>query len=96
MIGHEGGMWGVTVEFTIKYKKPIPLDVEIRVIGRITNDTGRFFEGNGEVLLPGGEIAATGAGKYLKLPLERIADFDAAEQEWKVTSSPNDPKTIEI
>lgn len=96
MIGQEKGMWGVTVEFAIKYKKPVPLDAELRVVGRITNDSGRLFEGTGEILLPDGEIAATGTGKYIRLPLEKIADFDATAQEWRVTTTPDDPKSIEI
>lgn len=93
---YEEIMWGVTVEFTTKFKKPIPLNEELRVVGRITSDTGRFFEGTGEILLPNGEVAATGIGKYIKLPLEKIADFDATEQEWRVLQSEHDPKTIEL
>jgi acyl-coenzyme A thioesterase PaaI-like protein len=96
MIGHEEGMWGVTVEFVIKFKKAIPLNQELRVVGRITSESTRFFEGTGEILLPDGEIAATGSGKYIKLPLEKIADFDAAEQEWKIVEKDNDPRAIEL
>jgi acyl-coenzyme A thioesterase PaaI-like protein len=96
MMRYEEMMWGVTVEFTTKFKKPIPLDQELRVVGRITNDTSRFFEGTGEILLPDGEVAATGYGKYIKLPLEKIADFDAAEQEWKIVHREHDPKIIDL
>ncbi|MEK6754542.1 MAG: PaaI family thioesterase [Bacteroidota bacterium] len=96
MMRYDEVMWGVTVEFTTKYKKPIPLNQELRVVARITNETSRFFEGTGEILLPDGEVAATGAGKYIKLPLEKIADFDAKEQEWKVVASDHDPKVIEL
>jgi acyl-coenzyme A thioesterase PaaI-like protein len=96
MMHHEEMLWGVTVEFTTKFKKPVPLNQELRVVGRITSDTSRFFEGTGELLLPDGEVAATGIGKYIKMPLEKIADFDATEQEWKVVSSDHDPKTLEF
>jgi hypothetical protein len=96
MVAHPENLWGVTVEFTTKFKKPIPLDKELRVIGRITGESSRFFEGTGEILLPDGEIGATGIGKYIKLPLEKIADFNAEEQEWKVTPKDNDPKTIDL
>ena len=89
-------MWGVTVEFTTKFKKPIPLNEELRVVGRITSENSRFFEGTGELLLPNGEVAATGVGKYIKMPLEKIADFDTDEQEWKVVPSEHDPATIEL
>jgi acyl-coenzyme A thioesterase PaaI-like protein len=95
-INREGIMWGVTVEFTTQFKKPIPLDVELKVVGRITKENNRFFEGTGEVLLPDGAVAAVGVGKYLKLPVEKISDFDTDEQEWKVVTSDQDPKTVEF
>lgn len=91
----DGQVWGVTMEFSTRFLKPVPLDVELRVVGRIVKEEGRYFEGTGEILLPGGEVAATGVGRYLKLPIEKIANFDQAEQEWQVLASPADPREIE-
>jgi acyl-coenzyme A thioesterase PaaI-like protein len=96
MIRHDDAIWGVTVEFTVKFKKPIPLNTELRVVGRISTESSRFFEGTGEILLPDGEVGASGIGKYLKLPIEKIADFDVAGQEWRVSDAGNDPKEIEL
>ena len=31
-----------------------------------------------------------------KLPLEKIADFDAGEQEWRVVPAEGDPQVVEI
>jgi uncharacterized protein (TIGR00369 family) len=93
---YEETMWGVTVEFTTSFKKPVPLGQELRVIGRITNENSRFFEGTGEILLPGGEVAATGKGKYLKMPLDKIADFGRAEQEWRVVTTNRDPRSFDV
>ena len=89
-------IWGVTIEFDTRYRKPVPLTEEIRVIGRITNEAPRYFEGTGEILLSDGTVAIEGRGKFIKLPLEKIADFDYDEQEWKVTPSPNDPEYVEL
>ena len=96
MITHDDDIWGVTLEFTIRYKKPIPLDKELRVIGRITQERRRFFKGTGELLLPDGTIAAEATGKYLKFPLAEIADFDFEEQEWKIIQSEKDPRFVDI
>jgi acyl-coenzyme A thioesterase PaaI-like protein len=96
MMKYEEDYWGVTVEFTSKYKKPVPLDEELRVIGRITKDTRRIFEGTGEIILQDGSVAVEGYGKYIKLPLSKIADFDPETQEWKVVPSASDPEVIEI
>lgn len=89
-------IWGVTVEFSVRYKKPVPLDQELRVVGRITNQRSRMFEGTGEILLPDGQVAVEGHGKYIKLPLEEIADFDYEEQDWKAVLSEEDPEEIEL
>ena len=96
MIQSEGDIWGVTVDLQIRFKKPVPLDEELRVIGRITKDSNRFFEGTGELLLQDGSVAATGHGKYLKVPLEKIADFDVDHQEWQVVQSDDDPKSFQL
>lgn len=96
MIKSSGEVWGVTVELNIRFKKPVPLDQELRVIGRITKDSSRFFEGTGELLLEDGTIGAEGHGKYLKVPLERIADFDVDAQEWRVIMTDADPDSFEL
>ena len=93
---NEDEIWGVTVEFNVRYKKPVPLDQELRVVGRIINQNRRLYEGTGEILLPDGEVAVEGRGKYLKLPLEEIADFDFEEQDWKAVLDEDDPKEIEL
>ena len=93
---YDGDIWGVTLEFTTRYKKPIPLDKELRVIARITLERRRFFKGTGELLLPDGSVGAVGYGKYLKFPLEEIADFNFWEQEWKVTPAERDPQEVEL
>ncbi|MFH1943293.1 MAG: PaaI family thioesterase [bacterium] len=96
MMNQTENYWGVTVEFTSRFKKPVPLDEEIRVIGRITKISSRIFEGTGEIFLKDGSVAVEGYGRYIKLPLSKIADFDAEEQEWRVTALPDDPVDVEV
>lgn len=89
-------MWGVTVELNLKYKKPVPLNEELKVVGRITRDTSRLFEGTGEILLSNGEVAVTAQGKYFKMPVDKITESEFQEDEWKVISSDIDPEEIDI
>ncbi len=90
----EQDLWGVTINFSTRYRKPVPLDEEIRVIGRIDHIANRYFEGSGEILLKDGTVAVEGKGKFIKLHIDDIADFDTEEQEWKVTPTPNDPEFV--
>lgn len=88
--------WGVTVELNLQYKKPVPLNEELKVVGRITRDTRRLFEGTGEIILSNGDVAVTAQGKYMKMPIEKIADFDEDREEWKVELSDKDPEEIDL
>jgi len=76
------GVWGVTAELTLRYRKPLPLTGEVRAVGRITRDTRRLFEGTGEILLEDGSVAVEASGKYLKMDLGEITDDDFDQREW--------------
>jgi hypothetical protein len=84
------------VEFTTRFKKPVPTDRPVRVVGRIVKEGSRIFEGTGEILLEDGSVAVEGQGRYIKMPLESIADFDRDAQEWKVVPLAGDPKDVEV
>lgn len=96
MVRYDEDIWGVTLEFTSRYKKPVPLDEELHVISRITKDTNRMFEGTGEILLKDGTVAVEGRGKYMKVPLEQIADIDTEELERRVVPSQKDFEEVEL
>ncbi len=87
--------FGVTIELNVKYKKPVPTDVELKVVGRITKDRGRIFEGDGEIYLPDGTIAVSASGKYLKRDLKQISDVEFTQEEW-FKSDAQDLEKIEI
>ncbi len=94
--GRDEETWSVTVELKTRFKKPIPLDSELRVIGRVTHDGSRFFEGTAELILANGDVAVTGQGKYLKLRLDQIGEFDHEEDKWRVAPRPDDPRAIDL
>ncbi len=64
--------WGVTVELTLRYKAPVPVGEMVTVVGRLTRDTRRIFEAEGELMTADGKVAVVAHGKYLKIPLEQI------------------------
>ncbi len=94
MMHHEKEVWGVTIEFTARYKKPVPIGEKLHVIGRITQNSTKCFEGTGEILLPDGNVAVEGKGRYIKMPIEKIADFD--QLSWEVINSDCDFEHITL
>lgn len=96
MMIEEPQMWGVTVELELKYKKPVPLDVPLKVVGRITKNTRRIFEGTGEILLEDGTVAVTAQGKYIKMSIDKITTQEFIEsQEMHLEVSKQDPEFID-
>lgn len=78
----DSDVWGVTVDFTIKFRKPVPLNGPLTAVCRITKETKRSFEGKGYLLLQDGRVAAEASGKYLKMSIDKIADMDIEGGEW--------------
>jgi acyl-coenzyme A thioesterase PaaI-like protein len=94
--GKDDQVWGVTLELTTKFRKPIPLDQELKIVGRVLVDGPRFFEGTGEIVLENGDIAVSAAGKYLKVPIDKITDVVMDSSDWFYNESSADPTDIEI
>ena len=82
--GEQPMTWGVTAELSVRFRKPVPLGVELTARGRITRDIHHIFEGTGEIYLPDGTVAASAHGKWVRLKLADIAGMEAEELGWKV------------
>ncbi|MEI7726523.1 MAG: PaaI family thioesterase [Bacteroidota bacterium] len=94
--GKSDQVWGVTLELTTKFRKPIPLDQELKIVGRVLKEGPRFFEGTGEIVLENGEIAVSAAGKYLKVPIDKITEAVMDESDWFYNENSADPAEVEI
>lgn len=91
--------WSVTVDLRIRFKKPVPLETDLKALGRITRMNRKIFETTGEIYLPDGTVAAEGWGKFFRgTPgeLEGLEDSEAYLEGWQVMDSPEDPTEIEI
>ena len=82
MASHDDETFGVTIELKLRYRKPVPYDIELKAVGRITGDNGRIFQGSGEIYLPNGEVAVSAEGRYLRRRLDQITDSEFIANEW--------------
>ena len=94
--GKDEQIWSVTLELKTRFRKPIPLGQELKIVARITSEGNRSFEGTGEIVLPNGEIAVSAEGKYMKVNIERIAENMEVDDNWFLPDSKDDPSEIEI
>lgn len=77
-------VWGVTVEMALRYHAPVPLGVELTARGRITRDRSRTAETSAEIYLPDGTVAVSATGKFMKMPLDQIAEGATDALGWQV------------
>jgi len=92
----EPDCWGVTVELNLRYKRPVPTEADLKAIARVTRNSRKIFEGCGELLLPDGTVAVEAFGRYMKMPVDKIADDDFVDKEWYLLEEENDPEEMEI
>lgn len=93
----EPGIWGVTVELELKYRKPVPYDIPLRVVGRVTENNRRLFRGEGQILLENGEVAVEAKGRYMKLPIDKITEGNfSMDEEMFLLEDENDPREITL
>lgn len=75
---------GITVTLTLRFCKPVPLETGLTAVARITREWPRMFEATAELHLPDGEVAAEASGRYVKVDLAGMPDFDMQREEWYV------------
>jgi len=95
MIKDDKDVFGVTIELTIRYRKPVPLNQELKVVAKVTNDRGKLVEGVGKLILPNGDVAVTAKGKYMRRDIKDIVDGEFQGEEW-MESDAEDFDTIII
>jgi len=56
---------GVTAELTVRFKKPLPVDTEVFIKGKITDVKGRIALTSGEISDASGTVYATGKARFI-------------------------------
>ena len=94
---HEPDFWGVTVELSIKYLKPVPLDQELKAVGYITNNRRLIFEGEGYLCDNQGVILATCTAKYMKQPVDVIVqEENFIKEQWIYVADDESPQSFDL
>lgn len=92
----EPDIWGITLELNIKYLKPIPYNKQIMVLARVTESKDKVFYSSGEVVLEGGEVAASATGVYFKADPSRLSTMGLTDSGLKVYHEECDPEFVEV
>lgn len=82
--------WAVTTHLEIAFKKPVPYHQRLVCLARITSSNRKLFTGEGELILPDGEIAATAKAKYFKQKLDAITEAGDDRFGWRPLAEEED------
>jgi len=74
--------FAVTIDLSLKFRKPVPLGEEVKAVAWATNETARVFEGKGEIHLADGTVAVEASAKYLKMDVQAIAPGGLPGTDW--------------
>jgi uncharacterized protein (TIGR00369 family) len=88
-------VFGVTMELTVRFRKPVPLNVPLRVIAEVTKHSNRLFAGEGKLLLQDGSVAAEATARYLHMEVDSIAEGGLSEPDWHPDERKL-PATVEV
>ena len=75
----------MTARFAVRFRKPVPINQELRVASRVTAERGRRIEICAE-LHDGGTLLADAEGAFLHVPLEHFLatpEGRAAGEAWR-------------
>ena len=69
-------IWAVTIDLSVKFRKPVPLNQTLYCESKITELNKRTFTGEGKLFCSDGAIVATATAKYFIVPIEKIVNDD--------------------
>jgi acyl-CoA thioesterase FadM len=77
-------VWAVTGRLEVKFRKGVPLDQELTIVGEMVNSRSRSYEARGEIRLPDGTVLAEGNALYIRIPDEAVEKVKSELDFWQV------------
>jgi acyl-coenzyme A thioesterase PaaI-like protein len=77
-------VWAMTGRLEIKFRKPVPLDQELTIVGELTRNRSRAYEARGEIQLPDGTTLIEGSGMYIRIPDDDVEQAKSELDFWQV------------
>ena len=75
-------IWGVTMDMSLKFKKPVPLEQIIYSVSKIIKRSSIGFKGEGYLCDTSGVILASGEATYFIMLPEKISSVALDETNW--------------
>jgi acyl-coenzyme A thioesterase PaaI-like protein len=73
-----------TAQLTIRYRKPVPLNQPLKILGHAGESRGHISKARGEIFGPDGQLLAQADAVLIDIPQETLKNMDEAAIGWKV------------
>ena len=74
----------MTLKLEIKYRRQVPTETPLKIVGRLLQVRGRRAITHGEILLPDGTVAAEAEALMIELPADAVTAADIEALGWRV------------
>jgi acyl-coenzyme A thioesterase PaaI-like protein len=74
----------MTAKIEIRYRKPVPTETQLTLVGRLLKDQGRLAIAHSEIRLPDGTVAAEAEVTLAQIPKEYVPNADLDTLGWRV------------
>ncbi|MBN1317039.1 MAG: PaaI family thioesterase [Anaerolineales bacterium] len=74
----------MTLKIEVKYRKPVPTETPLRVVGRLKTRRGSRVSAHSEIILPDGQVAAEAEALLTEMPGQMLGDADLEALGWKI------------
>lgn len=82
----------VTASLSVRYRKPVPVDTPLRIIGRVIDDKGKVIKVAGEVLGPNDILLAESQAVLVEVPQDFFGEVFNEQESWQVY--PDEPVEV--
>jgi acyl-coenzyme A thioesterase PaaI-like protein len=65
-------IWGVTMNLSVKYRKPVPLDKPLKIVAEITENNAHTFKGTAQMFDGSGLLLAESEALYYKIAYDQM------------------------
>jgi acyl-coenzyme A thioesterase PaaI-like protein len=85
MSGEEPSRWMVTASLSIRYRKPVPVERPLRLVGTLKEDNGLIIRAHGSILDENGKLLAEGDAVMANAPMTmQMSIDDLTTEDWKI------------
>ncbi len=76
----------MTAKMEIKYRRPVPTETVLTLVGKMVKDRGRLAQAHAEIRLPDGSVCAEADLMLAEISAEQLAGADHELLGWRVYS----------